>query len=67
MYPEQQGLSFYWLTIEVRHIANQVLFCKLKNLTLNEKSLLKMYNSVNRVCKSIQYIDWVKKDLFGLV
>jgi len=67
MFPEQQGLSFYWLIIEVRHIANQVLFCKLKNLTLNEKSLLKMYNSVIECGKSIQYIDWVKKDLFGLV
>ena len=24
-----------------------------------------MYNSVIECCKSIKYIDWVKKDLFG--
>ena len=28
-----------------------------------KKSILKMYNSVNRVCKSIKYVDWVKKRL----
>ena len=67
MYPEQQELNFDWLIIEVRHIANQVLFCKLKKLTLNEKSLLKMYNSVIECVKSIKYVYWVKKDLFGLV
>ena len=39
----------------------------IKKLTLNEKSLLKMYNSVIECGKSIKYVYWVKKDLFGLV
>ena len=36
-------LVFFALVVLLLH------FCKLKNLTLNEKSVLKMYNSVNRV------------------
>ena len=63
MFPEQQGLSFDWLTIEVRHIANQVLFCKLKKLTLNEKSLLKMYNSVIECVKVSNIFIGLKKRL----
>ena len=31
------------------------------------KNLLKMYNSVIECGKSIKYVYWVKKDLFGLV
>ena len=34
-----------------------------KKLTLNEKSLLKMYNSVIECVKSIKYVYWVKKRL----
>ena len=32
-----------------------------------KKSILKMYNSVIECGKSIKYIYWLKKDLFGLV
>ena len=34
---------------------------------MKKKYILKMYNSVNRVCKSIKYVDWVKKDLIWAV
>ena len=32
-----------------------------------KKSLLKMYNSVIELCKSIKYVYWVKKDLIWAV
>ena len=32
-----------------------------------KKVYLKMYNSVTECGKSIKYVDWVKKDLLGLV
>ena len=41
--------------------------CKIKKLTLNEKSILKMYNSVIECVKVSNMFIGLKKDLFGLV